>query len=69
MALLKLLFKLFLFLHLLSNLLNLMATIEKSFNIPVVWLDNSNISYGSNFDKYILGFYWGATIFSTVGFG
>jgi hypothetical protein len=46
-----------------------MATIERSFNIPVVWLDNSNISYGTNFDQYILGFYWGATIFSTVGFG
>ena len=49
--------------------LNLMVIIEKSLHIPVVWLDNSNISYNSNIEKYILGWYWGATILSTVGFG
>lgn len=46
-----------------------MATIERSFHVPVVWLDNSNFDYVSKFDQYIIGWYWGATIFSTVGFG
>jgi hypothetical protein len=34
-----------------------------------VWLDNLHYTGGSNIDKYILGWYWGATILSTVGFG
>lgn len=39
-SLLKLAFKLFLFLHLLSMALNLMANIESSFNIHNNWLNN-----------------------------
>ncbi len=39
-SLLKLMFKLFLFLHILSMFLNLLSTIEKAFNTESTWLDN-----------------------------
>ncbi len=68
-SLLKLLFKLLLFLHMLSMVLNLMASIESSFNIDNHWLNNQNLTYSSSLEKYIIGWYWGSTILSTVGFG
>lgn len=68
-SLLKLMFKLFLFLHLLSMALNFMVTIENAFNVYDTWLNNENLSYSSPIEKYVIGWYWGSTILSTVGFG
>jgi hypothetical protein len=67
-AIFKLLFKVVLFLHFLSIALNLLAEVESSY-VSETWLTDNNLSYSSNFEKYIIGWYWGATILSTVGFG
>ena len=68
-SLLKLVYKLLLFLHSISIVLNLVVTLENYYGLHNTWLSNPNISYNSQFEKYILGWYWGATILSTVGFG
>jgi len=66
---LKLLYKVFVFLHCISLILNWVVTLEHFYGIQTTWLSNPNLSYSSEFEKYVLGWYWGATILSTVGFG
>lgn len=68
-SLLKLVFKILVFLHCLSMMLNLLVSVEHYFNIENTWLSNENLSYSSNIEKYVIGWYWGSTILSTVGFG
>ena len=62
-------FQIFIFLHFLSVVLNLMVRVEHSKGRFDTWLDNSGMDHDSNFDQYIIGWYWGASILSTVGFG
>lgn len=38
-------------------------------NITPTWVEDNGITFDSDFEKYIVGWYWGATILSTVGFG
>lgn len=33
------------------------------------WVVANKVSYNSNLELYVVGWYWGATILSTVGFG
>ena len=47
-ALFKLLFKIFIFLHFLSVLLNLMVRIEHSHNRHDTWLDQSGMDHDTN---------------------
>lgn len=42
---------------------------EKNTGITVTWVEKSEISYSSDFDLYIYGWYWGSTMLTTVGFG
>lgn len=65
----KLLFKIGLFLHFLALGLNLLAQIESSQHLGQTWLTGNDIVYSSSLDTYIIAWYWGATILSTVGFG
>lgn len=65
----KLLFKICLFLHFLSIALNLLASLQNARGITHNWLSNTDLEYESNLEKYVIGWYWGATILSTVGFG
>jgi hypothetical protein len=69
MSFLKLLFKLFVFLHGISVFLIWLVTVENYYGIQTTWLSNPNLSYGSNLEKYVLAWYWGCTILSSVGFG
>jgi hypothetical protein len=69
MAIAKLMFKVFIFLHFLSISLNSFAMIEKKYQIHPTWRDSIQLTTYSNIDAYIIGWYWGATILSTVGFG
>jgi hypothetical protein len=59
------------FLHFVSILLNLIAIIEMNHGYHTTWLtsESNNLQYDGNFEKYIIGWYWSATILSTVGFG
>ena len=67
---LKLLFKIFQFLHCLSIILNLLGSVESYMGVQHTWLTNNTDFIGcSDIEKYVLGWYWGATILSTVGFG
>ena len=65
----KLLFKIFVLLHLLSIILNILANVEQSLGQKVTWLNNNSIGATNNIERYIAGWYWGATILSSVGFG
>lgn len=50
--------------------LNLLVTIETSLGNEITWLSNPNLLYkDSSIEKYIIGWYWAATILSSVGFG
>lgn len=51
--------------HILSILLNLMATINDAEN----WYIKSGIQHSAWYIKYIWGYYWGTNIMLTVGFG
>lgn len=62
-------FKIGIFIHFLSIALNLLAIIEIHLHISPTWVEDNGISFDSDFEKYIVGWYWGATILSTVGFG
>jgi hypothetical protein len=68
-AMIKLLFKIFMFLHFLSIFLNLMAELEVEFGQYDTWISQHSHSLNGDYDRYIVGWYWGATILSTVGFG
>ena len=69
MAMLKLLFKILVLIHILSLVLNLMAEAESYWGQPITWLSANNFDVGSQFERYVAGWYWGATILSSVGFG
>jgi hypothetical protein len=51
--------------HILSILLNLMASLNNETN----WYDKIGIADAPWISRYIWGYYWGTTIMLTVGFG
>lgn len=57
------------FLHFLSMFLNLMADVEIRLGQYDTWVSHHSHSLSGDYDRYIVGWYWGATILSTVGFG
>ena len=65
----KLLFKIFILLHFLSLLLNVLADVEISLGETKTWLNDNSFKAESNLERYVVGWYWGATILSSVGFG
>lgn len=68
-AILKLFFKVVLFLHVLSIAFNFLASVEEKFGVEHIWILDNNLEAETSFDKYIIAWYWAATILSTVGFG
>jgi hypothetical protein len=68
-AMLKLLSQIFLLLHFVSIALNLMAAIEVYYGQHNTWLSQRFFDTDTHLEKYIAGFYWSATILSSVGFG
>jgi hypothetical protein len=68
-TILKMVFNVIVFLHFLSIALNLMVIVENYNGNQETWISAINQSHSSSFNKYIVGWYWGATILSTVGFG
>lgn len=69
MTIVKLMFKVFIFLHFLSICLNSFAMIEKKYEIYPTWRDSVELTISSNIDAYVVEWYWRASILSTVGFG
>jgi hypothetical protein len=55
----------FVFAHILSILLNAMASLDLNNN----WWTAHNLSHERWYTKYIYGYYWGTNIMLTVGFG
>ena len=68
-AMVKLLFRIFILLHFLSLLLNVLANVETSLGQTKTWLSDNSFQVESNLERYVVGWYWGATILSSVGFG
>jgi hypothetical protein len=62
-------FKILLLLHTLSLVFTSLSKIEKSQGIEMTWVEGNNLNIGSEIEQYIVGWYWGATVLSTVGFG
>ncbi len=61
--------KICLILHTLTLIFTVFSKAEKTFNINYTWLESNNLQITSDLQQYIVGWYWGATILSTVGFG
>lgn len=69
MSIVKLILKILTFVHLLSLTLNLLSQVQIHNGIDETWLKRYGMADSSDFERYLCGWYWGATILTTVGFG
>ena len=68
-GIIKLILKILSFVHLLSLTLNMIHQVEIQQGILETWLHRYGMAGSSAFSMYLCGWYWGATILTTVGFG